>query len=423
MNIQHKPPTFAERLNAECFCMTLDRGKLLSGLAAYVDNAPLWTGLTTTHPNLFARGPAFIDQAVLKQMMDVVDTVERVVKLEAYKSLVMSDAADIAKLDFGPLGVMMGYDFHIATEGPKIIEINTNAGGAFLNAALRKAQTACCAQVGNAMGLNDPGAFDPLIVEMFKSEWQRFTTARELKTIAIADDKPEAQYLYPEFLVTQALLRKAGFEVLICDSSEMTFDGKILGVSGQKVDLIYNRLTDFTLEEPLHLAIRQAYENGAVALTPNPHHHALYANKHNLTVLSDVEKLAQLGVSALDIETLRAIPKTRDVTPENADALWAERRKLFFKPKDGYGGKAVYRGDKITKTVWDSVRQGNYIAQELVQPSERNVADGGNQTALKMDVRLYTYDGNLLIAAARLYQGQTTNFRTLGGGFSPLFVV
>jgi hypothetical protein len=41
----------------------------------------------------------------------------------------------------------------------------------------------------------------------------------------------------------------------------------------------------------------------------------------------------------------------------------------------------------------------------------------------KLDVRLYTYDGRVLLAAARLYQGQTTNFQTPGGGFAPVFVI
>lgn len=43
--------------------------------------------------------------------------------------------------------------------------------------------------------------------------------------------------------------------------------------------------------------------------------------------------------------------------------------------------------------------------------------------ARKMDVRLYTYDSHVLLVAARLYQGQTTNFRTPGGGFAPVFVI
>ena len=42
---------------------------------------------------------------------------------------------------------------------------------------------------------------------------------------------------------------------------------------------------------------------------------------------------------------------------------------------------------------------------------------------LKVDVRLYTYKGAVLLAAARLYQGQTTNFRTPGGGFAPLLLL
>jgi hypothetical protein len=44
----------------------------------------------------------------------------------------------------------------------------------------------------------------------------------------------------------------------------------------------------------------------------------------------------------------------------------------------------------------------------------------GERVARKMDVRLYTYGGEVLLAAARLYQGQTTNFRTPGGGFAPV---
>jgi hypothetical protein len=37
-------------------------------------------------------------------------------------------------------------------------------------------------------------------------------------------------------------------------------------------------------------------------------------------------------------------------------------------------------------------------------------------------VRLYTYAGEVLLAAARIYQGQATNFRTPGGGFAPILV-
>jgi hypothetical protein len=41
----------------------------------------------------------------------------------------------------------------------------------------------------------------------------------------------------------------------------------------------------------------------------------------------------------------------------------------------------------------------------------------------KTDARLYVYDGEILLTAARLYEGQATNFRTPGSGFAPVFVV
>jgi hypothetical protein len=41
----------------------------------------------------------------------------------------------------------------------------------------------------------------------------------------------------------------------------------------------------------------------------------------------------------------------------------------------------------------------------------------------KADVRLYTYGGRVLLTSARLCQSQTTNFRTPGGGFAPVFFI
>ncbi len=40
---------------------------------------------------------------------------------------------------------------------------------------------------------------------------------------------------------------------------------------------------------------------------------------------------------------------------------------------------------------------------------------------MKFDMRAYTYEGSAMWFAARLYQGQTTKFRTLGGGFAPVY--
>jgi uncharacterized circularly permuted ATP-grasp superfamily protein len=186
---------------------------------------------------------------------------------------------------------------------------------------------------------------------------------------------------------------------------------------------VYNRVTDFALERPEHKALREAYRDGAVVVTPNPHNHALLADKRNLSVLSDPATLDAWGVASEARARLTGVPRTTLVTPANADTLWQSRKHLFFKPTGGHGGKAVYRGDKVTKGVWAGITRGGYVAQTLVRPSERMIKVDEEPQARKMDVRLYTYDARVLLTTARLYQGQTTNFRTPSGGFAPVFVI
>lgn len=62
-------------------------------------------------------------------------------------------------------------------------------------------------------------------------------------------------------------------------------------------------------------------------------------------------------------------------------------------------------------------------AQQLVLPSERLQVGEAGHAHYKLDIRTYSYAGQPQLFAARLYQGQTTNFRTPGGGFAPVFVM
>ncbi len=417
------PAGLSDRRNAKCFCKTLDRSMLLQHLANETGDDKVWKDLQTTHPHLFASTPAFVAEHDLEKMLATVAAIERVSRVAAYRDSVLSAAPEIARRDFGPRGVFMGYDFHLTGDGPKLIEINTNAGGAFLNAALLDAQRACCKTANDHFILPIHGGFETAVAAMFQNEWHLQGRTVPLRTIAIIDDAPHQQYLFPEFILAKSVLERQGVEVIICDPIELSFsDGKLL-MGAHTIDLVYNRLVDFTFEKPEHGVLRRAYLEGAVVVTPNPHLHTLLANKSNLIILSDQDGLRRLGVSGDDIAALATVPRAQFVTSAKVEQLWKERNRLFFKPLSGHGGKAVYRGDKITKSTWAEISKGNYIAQELVTPSERGVTVGGISEVRKMDLRLYTYDHNLLIAAARLYQGQTTNFKTPGGGFAPVFIV
>ena len=233
-------------------------------------------------------------------MLATTQAAERISRLAAYREQVLSSAPEISRHDFGPHGVFMGYDFHVTPEGPKLIEINTNAGGAFLNAALLNAQRACCKEVNDHFLLPIGEGFETVFAAMFRNEWQLQGRTAPLRTIGIVDDAPEQQYLFPEFILAKGMLERHGFEVHICDPAELTFSEGALRSDDRTIDLVYNRLLDFTFDKLEHDVLRQAYAEGAVVVTPGPHHHALLANKGNLIMLSDPELLRRMGKAAFN---------------------------------------------------------------------------------------------------------------------------
>jgi len=412
-----------ELLNAGCFCISVDPSVLRSQLESDATTRGLFDTLKTSHAYLFAKSPIFVARENVAAMEALVGAVESVAAHAGYRDAVLAWAPPIARFEPGPVGVLMGYDFHVTPQGPRLIEINTNAGGAFLNAALSRAQQACCEPVLSVLQRPiDADALEGVLFDMFSAEWRRQRGGEPLRRVAIVDECPEQQYLYPEFLLAAQMFRRHGVEAVICDPASLAAgDGGLRHADG-RIDLVYNRLTDFALVAPAHAVLRSAYLEGSVVVTPHPRAHALYADKRNLAVLSDVPALRRWGVDARTIGILqRAIPATRVVDPVHAEELWAARHGLFFKPVAGYGGKATYRGAKVTRKVWSEILAGSYVAQELVPPSERSVHVDGASVRLKLDVRCYVYDGRVLMLAARLYQGQTTNFRTPGGGFATVF--
>jgi hypothetical protein len=354
--------------------------------------ADLPAGLLAERPHLFSAATVPVSAADLERMREVIAAVERVVTLPQWAE----------KVGYGETvaaGAFMGYDFHLTPQGslgPQLIEINTNAGGGLL-AALQAGRT----DVLDAF------------VAMFRAE-----CPRDLKAIAIVDAQPETQYLYPEFLGFQQLLAAHGITAAICDPDELLLCHGNLWHGETRLDLIYNRLTDFALAEPAHAVLREAWRQG-VTISPNPSHHARYADKRNLVALTDDGLLAGWGVDAETRRVLReGIPHTEAVTAERAEDFWQRRRGLFFKPAAGYGSKGSYRGDKLTKRVFEEILAGDYVVQVLALPSTLAVEVDGEMTQLKADIRNYVYRCTVQFVAARLYQGQTTNFRTPGGGFA-----
>lgn len=418
-------PDLARTLNEACQCRTINEPLLHQLLEEQAALNGSWEELARARPHLFSSTAVFLSPETAAQVTQAVATLTRVMAMAPCQQVALARAPAIARHAFGPQGVFMGFDFHLGEQGPKLIEVNTNAGGAMLNTILARANQACCEAVEWAF--QAPASLSRLedtFMAMFQAEWRLQRGDQTLRTIAIIDDQPDQQYLAPEFELFKQMFARHGLRAVVADGADLQYRNGQLWIDEQAIDLAYNRLTDFDLSEDRHEALRRCYEAGDVVLTPSPRAHALYADKRNLITLSDDGLLHSWGVSQADRHMLQTVvPRTMDVNPQTATALWANRKQYFFKPMAGYGAKGTYRGDKLTRRVWDAITAGGYVAQELVMPTERVVEVNGEASDLKFDLRAYVYDGQVQLMAARMYAGQTTNFRTPGGGFAPVVVL
>jgi hypothetical protein len=417
-----KPSLGAEifsAFNRRCRCHVVDE----SDLSRELENTsyPGWyKAVRESRPYLFSPIAVFVAREDVERMRTIIDAIEHAVSTPAYRDAALARADAIAVFDPGSPGAFLGYDFHLDPDGPKLIEINTNAGGALLNAALACAARECCPEVNPmSIGSADPAQLQNVFIETLRREWRAQRGGAVLRGVAIVDDEPNAQYLYPEFQLFETLLRRDGIDAVIADAASLRLDRERLYVGEHPIDLVYNRLTDFALAEPHHAALREAYLQRRTVVTPHPRAYALYADKRNLTVLTDPAFQRSLPQD-IAATLLNGIPRTVAVAADQADVFWTERKRWFFKPATGFGSRAAYRGDKLTRRVFEEILKGGYVAQTRIDPAERAHMEA-QAPPFKFDLRCYVYDGEVQLLAARLYHGQTTNFRTPGGGFAPVF--
>ncbi len=327
----------------------------------------------------------------------------------------------------GNFGVFMGYDFHVTPEGPRLIEVNTNAGGALLNglhtaSLCDPARLACvCTQLVSVESLEHS------IAETFREEFaaQRGTAAR-LCRIAIVDDAPEKQFLKSEFELFCSLFAEAGIEARIADTRALArAPGGGLALGDWPVDLVYLRDTDFRLETERTRALRDAYLRNEVVVTPSPREHFLLADKRRLALFSSPSELRALGMVEDDARFLaESVPEARLLAELDLERAWRERASWVFKPAAAYGSRAVYRGDKISrKKFLEIAAVPDYVAQRHASPGRVPVETGDGPREMKFDLRAYAYRDRVLLLGARVYEGQVTNLRSPGGGFSAICVV
>lgn len=354
--------------------------------------------------NLISPFTVQLPSAVLSQAQRVIELIFSMREKSSYQGHYQNLITEKGLNDPGNKSIMMSYDFHVDENlNLKLIEINTNAAFLVLGHQMYQAK-------GHPLPVTDFSLTE--IGENIRTELrlQGKTPADDLK-ISIVDEAPSEQRLFVEFLAYNELFKSWGWNSHIQDYRDLF----------QKFspDFIYNRYTDFFLTQESSAPLLQKFLNHEVCLSPNPYEYLLLADKQRLIDWVVPGFLESQGFSGEDLSLLRlCLPMSYDLCPAKAEEIWAQRKKLFFKPKNAFGSKQSFRGGSISRKAYDEVLNQNMIAQEFVPAPEQTFETPEGPQKFKFDLRCYAYQGRLQLIVARLYQGQVTNLRTPYGGFA-----
>jgi hypothetical protein len=302
--------------------------------------------------------------------------------------------------------ILMAYDFHTDESGnAHLIEINTNASG-FLICALMD-----CAHSGQDV------LTSPMLAELRGSVESEIDARTKTPNIAIIDDDVLNQKMYAEFVMYRDLFDRWGWPAVIGEAADLQLQNDNLMLQKSKIDFVYNRSTDFYFSEPEHQSLRAAWESGAAIVSPQPREYFLLADKQRLIEFGRAGWLESAGATASETAALRAvlIPSGDKKDFGTVEELWEQRKSLFFKPKRSHGGKSVYRGSSVSRKVFDRLMEEDTLIQRFV-PAARHPDE--SMANWKFDVRFFVYRDRVQQVAARIYQGQVTNFSSPLGGFT-----
>ncbi len=334
-----------------------------------------------------------------------------ILTIEAFQALRDSSSFQAyMEKKWGPLfnpgnnSLFMSYDFHVTPdEKLKLIEINTNAS--FLGLGWEMNQF-----------FKHPWNADFQISDLkncFLNEVKLSGYDQPLKKIVITDENPKQQRLYLEFVLYRELFKSFGYDCEIADINEV----EKLKTAG----LIYNRSTDFYMEEPQTAGLKNLFLSKSCAVSPQPYEYRLLADKENFIDWSGPEFWNEVQLDEKYKKVIQdVLPKTRVLTQENREQIWAERKGLFFKPKRAFGSKSAFRGASVARKAFESLVEQNSLAQEIIPPAELQFETPTGMQTFKYDLRCYAYRDQYQGCVGRLYQGQVTNLRTEGGGFAPV---
>jgi len=348
--------------------------------------------------------PVTISRRDFERMLAFSQQIYRLKYEEKYVQRLESRLPETARVRPEAPGILMGFDFHLTEDGPKLIEINNNAGGLYIGPEDSPEPWLPQPDIDEL-----PGRIETRLVQMFPRHWQ---------TIAIVDETIEQQFMFPEMKAYARLLEADGRRVFLASPEDLKLEADGLYCNNSRLDAIYNRHTDFYLESAEMTHIRTAYLSGQVQLNPHPRSYALLGDKARMADWWG-DGLLDCCLTDGEIELVRTVvPETHLMIDHDPEQTWQERNRWVFKPVARHGGKGVLLGKSISRKRFNELDRDETVMQEFVPASLVEI----NDTPFKLDIRLFTQGEKLVAVAGRAWQGQVTNFRSEGSGWVVLSI-
>jgi|SRR5580765_1384323 len=255
--------------------------------------------------------------------------------------------------------------------------------------------------------------------------------------IAIVDWKGVATE--SEFRVLQKYFASEGYQTIIADPRELTYDNVYLWAGDFRIDIVYKRVVihEFFERCDEDHPLARAYADRRICMA-NSFRTKLAHKKASFAILSD-PKYAEM-FTAEEIEVLsRHIPWTRKVERsatdfegsehELIDLIRRERERLVLKPNDDYGGHGVFIGWETAPEEWERAinlaLERPYVVQQRVPLKKIPIPMFSDRVRLEemfVDFNPFLFHNKVEGALIRLSNSSLLNVSS-GGGQTALLVL
>ncbi len=363
-----------------------------------------------------------IPKKTKQKIKKVVKILYHITRLKNYIHCIQTSETDLQNLPHClRSGLLMSYDFHWNEEEENLhlIEVNTNSSSYLLSDLVDQVH----GKKTQALSV---------LKKSFQEEWNLFIKKKSHANkpyavpscVVIADHQIKKQKRYIEFLMYRDWINSWGWPCQLHEISTLDWHPNkkwLITQNQKKVDMIYNRCTDFYLKN--YLNIKKVFLNSQCCISPNPLEYLLLADKQRLCEWCNVDFLNQLNLKPSEQKLIKSIlPFTGLISPLLFEQLWVKRKEFFFKPLRKHGGKDVYSGETLTKKTFNKLIQQLGVYQKNIPSGIVKSNRHNSDRKWKYNIRAYVYKDQVQHLTARVYQGQISNYRILGSGFASVVI-